>query len=49
MLGALLGYQKGLIFSVVNFFSSIVGFIVASWKYAFALHLAEQYFLFGNG
>ena len=44
LLGALRGYQKGLISSVVYFLSSIVGFLVASWKYMFALSWAEQYF-----
>jgi len=44
LLGALLGYQRGLITSVVNFLSSIVGFLVASWEYLNALHWAEQYF-----
>ncbi len=44
LLGALHGYQRGLISSIINFLSSIVGFIVASWKYMFALHWAEQYF-----
>ena len=44
LLGALLGYQRGLITSVVNFLSSIVGFLVASWEYMVALHWAEQYF-----
>lgn len=44
LLGALHGYQKGLISSIVNFISSIIGFLVASWKYMSALHWAEQYF-----
>lgn len=44
LLGALHGYQKGLISSIINFLSSIVGFLVASWKYMFALRWAEQYF-----
>ena len=44
LLGALRGYQKGLISSVINFLSNIVGFLVASWKYMFALRWAEQYF-----
>ena len=44
LLGALRGYQKGLISSIVNFMSSIVGFFVASWKYMIALHWVEQYF-----
>ncbi|MFZ3131085.1 MAG: CvpA family protein [Desulfosporosinus sp.] len=44
LLGALFGYQKGLISSIVNFLSSIVGFVVASWKYMAALSWAEQYF-----
>src|SRR5680860_344788 len=44
LLGALHGYQRGLISSVVNFLSSIVGFLVASWQYMAALRWAEQYF-----
>ncbi|MDR3600200.1 MAG: CvpA family protein [Desulfosporosinus sp.] len=44
LLGALHGYQRGLITSIVNFLSSIVGFVVASWEYMVALHWAEQYF-----
>jgi|SRR5665648_435220 len=44
LLGALRGYQRGLISSIVNFLSSIVGFVVASWKYMVALQWAEQYF-----
>ena len=44
LLGALHGYQKGLISSILNFLSSIVGFLVASWKYMAALLWAEQYF-----
>lgn len=43
-LGALHGYQKGLISSIINFLSTIVGFLVASWKYMVALRWAEQYF-----
>ena len=44
LLGALHGYQRGLITSIVNFLSSIVGFVVASWEYMAALHWVEQYF-----
>jgi len=44
LLGALHGYQKGLISSIVNLLSSIVGFLVASWQYMFALRWIEQYF-----
>ena len=44
LLGALHGYQRGLISSIVNLLSSIVGFLVASWKYMFVLRWAEQYF-----
>ena len=44
LLGALHGYQRGLIASIINFLSSIVGFIIASWKYMFALRWVEQYF-----
>jgi len=44
LLGALHGYRKGLISSIVNLLSSIVGFLVASWKYMFALQWVEQYF-----
>ena len=44
LLGALHGYQRGLITSIINFLSSIVGFVVASWEYMVALHWAEQYF-----
>lgn len=44
LLGALQGYRRGLITSVVNFFSWIAGFLVASWQYMTALRWAEQYF-----
>ncbi len=44
LLGALQGYQRGLITSVVNFLSWIVGFLVAAWQYMNALRWAEQYF-----
>ncbi len=44
LLGALHGYQRGLITSIINFLSSIVGFLVASWEYMVVLHWAEQYF-----
>ncbi|MDR3540786.1 MAG: CvpA family protein [Desulfosporosinus sp.] len=43
LLGALHGYQRGLITSIINFLSSIVGFVVASWGYMVALHWVEQY------
>lgn len=43
LLGALHGYQKGLITSIVNFLSGIVGFVVASWRYMEALRWAEKY------
>ena len=46
LLGALRGYQRGLIASIVNLLSNIAGFIVASWKYMVALRWAEQYFPF---
>lgn len=44
LLGALHGYQRGLITSIVNFLSSIVGFLVASWEYKAVLRWASQYF-----
>lgn len=44
LLGALYGYQRGLITSIVNLLSSIVGFVVASWEYMAALQWTEQYF-----
>ncbi|SPF32453.1 conserved membrane hypothetical protein [Candidatus Desulfosporosinus infrequens] len=44
LLGALHGYQRGLIASIVTFLSSVMGFVVASWEYMVALHWAEQYF-----
>jgi len=43
LLGALHGYQRGLITSIVNFFSWIVGFLVASSQYMTALGWAEHY------
>ena len=46
LFGSLRGYQKGLISSIVNFISTIVAFLIASWKYMIALHWAEQYFPF---
>ena len=44
LLGALHGYQRGFITSIVSFLSSIVAFLVATWEYMSALHWAEQYF-----
>jgi len=44
LLGALQGYRRGLISSIVNFLSTIAGFLVASWTYMAALRWAEQYF-----
>jgi hypothetical protein len=44
LLGALHGYRRGLISSIVGFLSSIVGFLIASWGHMFALHWTEQYF-----
>ena len=44
LLGALNGYQRGLITSIVKLLSWIAGFLVASWQYMAALHWAEQYF-----
>lgn len=44
LFGALHGYQKGLISSILSFLSSILGFFVASWKYMVVLRWAEQYF-----
>lgn len=44
LLGALHGYQKGLVTSVVNLLSSIVGFMAASWGYIAALHWVERFF-----
>ncbi|MBC2722249.1 CvpA family protein [Desulfosporosinus sp.] len=43
LLGALRGYQRGLIMSIVNFLSWIVGFLVASWQYMAVLRWSEQY------
>lgn len=44
LLGALHGYQRGLLTSVANFLSSIVAFLVAVWQYKAALRWAQQYF-----
>lgn len=44
LLGALHGYQRGLISSVLNFLSYVVGFVIALWKYTDALRWVEQYF-----
>lgn len=44
LLGALHGYQRGLITSIVNLVSSIVGFVVASWQYLNALNFVQNYF-----
>lgn len=44
LLGALRGYQRGLITSIVNLFSWIVGVWAASWQYIPALRWAERYF-----
>lgn len=44
LLGALHGYRKGLISSIIDLLISIVGFLVASWKYMAVLSWVEQYF-----
>ncbi|HBW37122.1 CvpA family protein [Desulfosporosinus sp. BICA1-9] len=44
LLGALRGYQRGLLTSIVNFLSGIAGFLVAVWQYKAALRWVEQYF-----
>lgn len=43
LFGALHGYRRGLISSIVNFFGWIIGFLVASWQYLNALRWLEQY------
>lgn len=43
LLGALHGYQRGLISSIFNFFIWIAGFLVASWQYMSALRWTEHY------
>ncbi|TGE34009.1 CvpA family protein [Desulfosporosinus sp. Sb-LF] len=43
LLGALRGYQRGFLTSVVNFLSSIAGFLVATWEYAAVLRWVQQY------
>lgn len=43
LFGALHGYQKGLITSIINFISSIVGFLAASWGYMEFLRWVEKY------
>lgn len=49
MVGALHGYQRGLISSVLGLLSNVIGFIVASWQYVAALQWAEQYFPLRQG
>lgn len=44
LLGALHGYQKGLIASIVGFLSSIFGFLIATKEYIPVLQWAERYF-----
>lgn len=44
LLGALHGYQRGLITSIVGLLSNVVGFLVATKEYMTALRWAEQYF-----
>jgi len=44
LFGALHGYRRGLISSIVNLLSSIIGFLIASSKYMLALTWAEKYF-----
>jgi uncharacterized membrane protein required for colicin V production len=44
LLGALHGYQRGLLTSFANILSCIVGFVVAAWEYVVALHWAEKFF-----
>lgn len=43
LLGALRGYQKGLLSSIVNFLSGIAGFLIAVWKYKEALSWVQHY------
>ena len=44
LLGSLQGYQKGLLTSIVNFLSSIFGFLIAVWQYKVILSWIQQYF-----
>lgn len=44
LLGALQGYQRGLVTGIINFLSSIVGFLIASMEYMTVLRWAEQHF-----
>ena len=44
LFGALHGYQRGLVTSIVNFIGSIVGFLVAYWEYAKVLAWLLRYF-----
>jgi uncharacterized membrane protein required for colicin V production len=43
LLGALHGYRKGLITSIVNLASSIAGFLVAAWEYKPFLNWIEKF------
>ncbi|KLU67119.1 colicin V production protein [Desulfosporosinus acididurans] len=44
LFGALSGYRKGLLTSIIHLVSYVVGFLVASWKYNAFLSWIEQYF-----
>ncbi|MDQ7092476.1 CvpA family protein [Desulfosporosinus sp. PR] len=44
LFGALSGYRRGLLTSIVNFLSNLIGFLIASREYSNALHWLEQYF-----
>jgi hypothetical protein len=46
LLGALHGYQRGLIISIANILSCVVGFMAAAWEYVAALQWAEKFFPF---
>jgi uncharacterized membrane protein required for colicin V production len=43
LIGALNGYRKGLLTSIINLLSYMAGFLIASWEYLTALHSVEKY------
>ncbi|MGC7871687.1 CvpA family protein [Desulfosporosinus sp. SYSU MS00001] len=44
LFGALSGYRKGLLTSIIYLLSYVIGFLVASWEYSAVLRWIEQYF-----
>ena len=43
LIGALQGYMRGLISSILSLLSSIIGFMIASWQFPAVVQLADQF------